>query len=147
MERSVLGDGCLNYAITIVTDIPFLSRYTLIVCNNLPETERELLTVHSKYYSGLSLLYYPCSLYKPSIMALSCVSLALYTLNHDPWPDCLKVDSQEEWTSTPLRECIQKLQKFIKSPPYPNLNATKENYEKIHTLFEVPDVLIHTRYP
>lgn len=146
MERQVLSDECLDYNITFVTEIPFLDRYLLIACQTLQFPTAQQLNTQTRFYAELTLIHYPFSLFKPSTVALSCISLALYTLNLDPWPLNLNYHSQEDWYSQPLKQCIQMLEEFVKNPLYPNLTATYDNF-KDKTILPVPRELIHTRYP
>merc|ERR1711879_388927 len=135
MEKLVWGDR-LGYTVSFPTAIPFLERFLQVVCESI-DVESNLLSYHANFYCGSTLPIFSFSLFTPSTVALCSVLLALYTLNHDPWPAILKFHSEEEWTNPQFQRCLQRLQDCVITPPYPTLNAISAKYPP-QTLQPVP---------
>lgn len=128
MERCILAT--LDYSLALPTPLHFLRRFSKAAFSD------SRIHTLSKYMSETSVLSFPTTMYRPSVIAASCVYLARKMLcpDQEPWNPTL--DHYTQVTEDMLLPCAKSLNEFMKWVPSSKYTATFDKY-KTHNMYSV----------
>ena len=118
----------LNYELTIPTEVDFLPRFISAACYSYNAETVQKVTFLANFFAETTLLHYHYIKYKPSTIAVVCVSLALATLGLTVWNRTLTYYSPIPCNHQVFAECMTKLLKDLKTPSPNGENSVQKKY-------------------
>eukprot|EP01101_Sappina_pedata_P010347 TRINITY_DN649_c0_g1_i1.p1 TRINITY_DN649_c0_g1~~TRINITY_DN649_c0_g1_i1.p1 ORF type:complete len:456 (+),score=162.38 TRINITY_DN649_c0_g1_i1:181-1548(+) len=127
MELLILNK--LKYNLAVPTVKMFLRRFQRAAAANVEN--RNLLNrtaMFSNYLAELTIPEYQFLGFKPSVIAVACVSLSLVIFNVRPWTATLAKYTTMSWEDPALQSCLETLYDTWRHSKRSNLRAVNEKY-------------------